>query len=258
MYKLTTRQLPEPKPFNKTTTLAHQLTIQLRKWIQSGLEDGTLLPGHGLPLRAELVEHFGVSVGTIQTALRSLEDEGWFESKQRLGTFISRPDASPLFRKQISKRDRTVVELKRYININYRIPHLSREKLPAVRHLASILKVCPSLVQEAVHVLVREGILSPDNEGRRYHRHTIVRVPDIDDGKWRLSPVKNETLTDQIETDIRTLITNHTPGSLLPTHQELAYELRTSIKTVHDAMTRIRNSGLVSAVRGYYGGTVVL
>lgn len=49
---------------------------------------GVLQPGQQLPKYREMAVTYGVSVSTIQTALRILTDRGYIEGQQGVGVFV--------------------------------------------------------------------------------------------------------------------------------------------------------------------------
>lgn len=63
--------------------------------IRQGIERGELPPGSKLPSHQELVDHFGVSVGTVKRALGELQGAGLVLSRQGQGAFVRTrlPDA---------------------------------------------------------------------------------------------------------------------------------------------------------------------
>lgn len=61
--------------------------------IRREIRDGTLKPGDKLQTHRELVAKYGKAVGTIQNALRLLQDEGLLISRQSIGVFVS--EAAP-------------------------------------------------------------------------------------------------------------------------------------------------------------------
>ena len=60
----------------------------LTDWIKTGVQKGRLQGNSLLPKKQDLAYYLGVSVGTIQNAIRFVEDAGFLESKQRIGTII--------------------------------------------------------------------------------------------------------------------------------------------------------------------------
>lgn len=57
-------------------------------WLRRCMVEGQLNPGERLPSRRELRSRFGASLGTIQSALDQLIDEGFVESRSTIGTFV--------------------------------------------------------------------------------------------------------------------------------------------------------------------------
>lgn len=63
--------------------------------IRGEIRHGTLKPGDKLPTHRELVEKYGNAVGTIQKALRLLQDEGLLVARQSIGVFVSDTPQEP-------------------------------------------------------------------------------------------------------------------------------------------------------------------
>jgi DNA-binding transcriptional regulator YhcF (GntR family) len=61
---------------------------QIARSIVVGIAEGELLPGKPLPVRAELMSHYGVANSTIQAAIDSLKADGILVGRQGLGVFI--------------------------------------------------------------------------------------------------------------------------------------------------------------------------
>jgi GntR family transcriptional regulator len=61
---------------------------QLREALRAAIEDGFWHPGSQLPPEAELVRVVGMSLGTVQKALRALVDAGMLLRRQGHGTFV--------------------------------------------------------------------------------------------------------------------------------------------------------------------------
>lgn len=68
---------------------------QVADVIRLAIEHGALPPGSKLPSHQALVEHFGVSVGTVKRALGELQGAGLVLSRQGQGAFVRTrlPDA---------------------------------------------------------------------------------------------------------------------------------------------------------------------
>src|SRR5574344_2516123 len=83
------KQLPDLKnTFESKTTIISEWIID---WIKEELKSGKIQEKNLLPKKEEFAYLFGVSVGTIQNSLRIVEDKGFVESKQRIGTIIKNP-----------------------------------------------------------------------------------------------------------------------------------------------------------------------
>lgn len=69
------------------------ITYQLAQLLRSEITNGTHAPGARLPTELQLGEDYGVSVITVQRALKELEQEGLIERHRGRGTFV-RADVS--------------------------------------------------------------------------------------------------------------------------------------------------------------------
>lgn len=63
---------------------------QVADYLRTEIHDGTLGPGQRLPKQAELVAEYGVSLGTVKSALAVLRDERLIVSRQGEGTWVRR------------------------------------------------------------------------------------------------------------------------------------------------------------------------
>lgn len=65
--------------------------------IQQDIKAGRLSPGDKLPGNRALAEKYNVALGTAQTALRYLQDEGWLVATPSVGVFVAEtpPAESP-------------------------------------------------------------------------------------------------------------------------------------------------------------------
>ena len=64
--------------------------VQLAKYIEARIGDGTLPPGARLPGERTLAEEYGVALGTVRNALRVLRDKDLIVTTPSKGTFIRR------------------------------------------------------------------------------------------------------------------------------------------------------------------------
>lgn len=256
LVRLTVRNLPKDKPnFAQPGTTKDGLIAEwLAAWIQAGLSSGKLTECHLLPRKAEIAQYLGVSIGTIQNAIRFVEDEGHVESKQRIGTVL-RNAATNRFRlrKQTSKRDKAVEAIQLYIHNKNLQPD---SPMPSARELARVIGSAPNTTRLALeylaskHVLQSQGVRG--NKVNWYVADPTLIDPSVLTGG--MPAIASETLIDQIERDLKQLIANeYQVNDKLPSHLELADKFRVSIKTIHDAMRRLVDQTIVYSKRGRYG-----
>ncbi len=245
--------LPKQKPdFDLPGATKDGLIAEwLKDWIRNGVENGDLTESHLMPKKADIAKYLGVSVGTVQNAIRFIEDEGFVESKQRIGTIISNPERSgSRLRKLTSKRDHAVIAVKKLILDRNIQPG---EALPSAREIARIIGSAPNTTRLALEFLASQGCV--ENRGARGNKANwfLYEVPTLSDSET-VTAIASDTLIDQIERDLKKLIAdNYNVGDKLPSHLELADTLKVSIKTVHDAMCRVTEQGIVQSKRGRYG-----
>jgi DNA-binding GntR family transcriptional regulator len=226
----------------------------LKNWIVESLQNQTVTENHLMPKKADIAAYLGVSVGTVQNAIRYIEDEGHVESKQRIGTLIRNLDSSgQRMRKQTSKRDQAVVAIKHFIVEQGFQPG---QTLPSAREIAKTILSAPNTTRLALEFLSGTGILkSLGNRGNKANWALRV-IPDIETES--LCAIESETLIDQLERDLKKLVAeNFETNDKLPSHLELSDLFKVSIKTVHDAMRRLAEQGILRSKRGRYGTYVV-
>lgn len=223
------------------------------KWLMNLIDnDPCCRINNLLPTKPDLAYFLGVSIGTIQNALRYIEDLGYVESKQCIGTIIrDRNNLNKQVRKLTSKREVAVDLIKKYIkDKSYNIGKI----LPSTRTLANSINCSANTTRLALEYLTILGILE--------HRNTdsiengwIVKSLDFE-----ISNVETETntLVKKVENDLKLYISeNFKIGDRLPAHEELSKKLSVSIKTIHDALKVLIQEGILLARRGRYGTTVL-
>jgi DNA-binding GntR family transcriptional regulator len=226
----------------------------LKNWIICSLENGGITENHLLPKKSEIADYLDVSVGTVQNAIRYIEDEGHVESKQRIGTLVRDAQSSgQRMRKQTSKRDQAVVAIKQYIVDQKFQPG---QTLPSAREVAKTIKSAPNTTRLALEFLSGTGILkSLGNRGNKANWALRV-IPEVEVGA--VCAIESETLIDQLERDLKMLVAEtYDVNDKLPSHLELSDIFKVSIKTVHDAMRRLAEQGILRSKRGRYGTYVV-
>ena len=223
----------------------------LTAWITEGLNSGALNEMHLLPRKADLATYLGVSVGTVQNAIRYVEDEGHVESKQRIGTVIRHADSNESrLRKQTSKRDQAVVAIRHFVANSGLQPG---QPMPSAREVAKLIGSAPNTTRLALEFLAAEGTLRSQGVRGNKANWYVETIPTIDPTQ-QVALIESETLIDQLERDLKTMIMNeYEVGQKLPSHLDLGERFHVSIKTIHDAMRRLGQQEFVNSKRGRYG-----
>jgi DNA-binding GntR family transcriptional regulator len=249
-------ELPNKLPDfrNSATTKDNILAEWLATWIENGLNNKKLSKNDLLPKKSALANYLGISIGTVQTAIRFVEDKGHVESKQRIGTFIrDMSQENTELRKQTSKRDLAIITLKNIIaNKGYKVG----EPLPSSRELSKIIGSALNTTRLALEYLSSIDVV--ESRGCRGNKANWIlkSMPDISESEKsdEIKDLESDTLVDQVERDLKDLISKRFQvNQKLPPHFELAETLKVSIKTVHDAMKRLVEQGIIKSKRGRYG-----
>lgn len=224
-------------------------------WIETDFRAGKIKETDLLPQKADLAYHLGVSIGTMQNAFRYIEDKGYVESKQCIGTMIrdwKKPSLN--VRKLTSKRDVCIDLIKKYI-IEKKIK--TGQKIPSSRVLANLIGASPNTTRLALENLCSLGILErkfkSSNEANWFLKSNNFSLPKTD-----LDISNNVTLVEKVEKNLEDYITKKLKvGDRLPAHESLSAELKVSVKTIHDALKTLVKRGILLARRGRYGTTVI-
>ena len=77
--KINLQELNLTTPDLKNTNIPKAAVISqwMSSWIEKGLKEESIRPEMLLPQKSEFAYFLGVSVGTIQNAIRNLEDRGY-------------------------------------------------------------------------------------------------------------------------------------------------------------------------------------
>lgn len=241
--------LPELKNIEKSKATA--IAEWLANFIEQGLNSGKIKSGSLLPSKPDMAFLLGVSVGTIQNALRIVEDLGYLESKQCIGTIIKYKNSEPKIRKLTSKRESAIEEIKKYIKSK---KFKCGSILPSSRNIANEISISFNTTRLALEKLCTEGILE-----RRYKNSQdsgwVVKSNNFSTQK---NTLETETLVEKVENDLKNYITtNLRQGDKLPPHGKLAKIFNVSIKTIHDALQNLINEGILLPRRGRYGTSVI-
>ena len=222
----------------------NKISEWLISWIENSIKSGRIKPLDLLPSKGDLAFHIGVSIGTMQNVFRYVEDCGYVESKQRIGTYIKNPDDKSMQAKLTSKREMAVWLIKKYlIEENYQ----KGDCLISTRKLAALTGMSGATIRMAVNSLVSEKIL------KKINKVFVVECLDFTAGD-----IQPKTLVEKTADRIKLFIeSNLKDGSRLPSNTELASQFNVSVKTIHDAVKLLVKDGLLYSRRGRYGTIVV-
>lgn len=225
--------------------------VTIGKWLTNVIETNKIIkPNSLLPAKPDLAYLLGVSIGTIQNALRYIEDLGFVESKQCIGTIIKdRNNNDGSLRKLTSKRELAITAIKKYIIDNNL---KSGDILPSARVISKIVNCSANTTRLALEYLGTINILEH-------------KFKNSNDSGWRIistdftiDEIQSNTLVKKVENDLKDfIIKNLKIGDKIPAHAELSKELSVSIKTIHDALKILINEGILLPRRGRYGTTVL-
>lgn len=227
----------------------------LADWIEADLPACKIKETDLLPQKADLAYHLGVSIGTMQNAFRYIEDKGYVESKQCIGTMI-RDWKKPTLnvRKLTSKRDNCVNLIKKYI-IEKKIK--VGQKIPSSRILANVIKASANTTRLALENLCSLGIIE-HNYTSSNESSWVLKSNDFSVSKTSMDELDNVTLVEKVESDLENYISKKFKvGDKLPAHSVLSAELKVSIKTIHDSLKGLIAKKILLARRGRYGTTVI-
>ncbi len=226
--------------------------IVIGKWIMSWIDENNISPNTLMPSKPELAYLLGVSIGTIQNALRYIEDMGYVESKQCIGTIIKdRNTKGNNIRKLTSKREIAINAIKKYIiEKDFKI----NDSLPSSRSIAEEIGCSNNTTRLALEFLSTQNIL----EHKFKNSNEIGWIVKTLEFKLDENIDKNLSLVKKVEDDLKKYITENLQiGSKMPPHETLSKDLSVSIKTIHDALKLLIDEGILLARRGRYGTTVV-
>ena len=245
-------KFPDLKNINESKSIA--IGKWIAHWIVKDLTDGKINENDILPSKAAFAYSLGVSIGTIQNALRYIEDMGYVESKQCIGTLVrDYKKQTSNIRKLTSKKDLAVEAIKRYIiSGGYKIG----DKLPSSRTISLLIEFSSNTTRTALETLSASGIITHNfknsREGGWIVNNTNFEIQTTSDKQ------KSETLVDMVVKDLENYITqNLKVGDRMPAHAQLSASLKASIKTIHDALKVLIDKEIIIARRGRYGSTVV-
>ena len=241
--------LPDLKNTDKSKAAA--ISEWIINWIKSDLKTGKIKVHNLLPSKADFAFMLGVSIGTVQNALRFVEDAGYVESKQCIGTIVKDRNSVSDIRKLTSKREIAIEEIKKYLK---REKFKVGQNLPSSRNIAQEINSSPNTTRLALENLCVEGILEHKFKNSNDAGWTVKSL----DFTFNNNKEAQETLVRKVEEDLKNYITENLKiGDKLPPHGELAKKLNVSIKTIHDALKVLASGGILLPRRGRYGTSII-
>ena len=231
---------PDLKNTNKTEAVSKWLI----NFIETGLKDGSIKHDYLLPSKADIAYALGVSIGTVQNAIRYVEDLGYLESKQCIGTIIKNRNNANNVRKLTSKREMAFEMIKKHIVENkYKIGSI----LPSIRTLAKLTNVSLNTIRLALNTITTSGIA-------QYNDKHELKLKTLD---FTYDEKSQQTLVLKIKEDLKNYIKDELNiGDKIAPHEELAKKFDVSIKTIHDAVKALCEDGILISRRGRYGTSV--
>lgn len=234
---------PHVHSFEPGENKADKLSKWIISWIVMSLSSKKINPGDLLPPKSDLACHIGVSLGTMQNVFRLVEDAGYIESKQKLGSFVKNRTGKRI-EKLTSKKDMVTEEIKKYLKNNHIQPG---QAIPPTREISQKIGVSTATVRAAIMNLIMQGVLKKD-------KNSFVMTGR----SFRTSNIVAETLVDKVSVSIKKyIIENLKPGEKIPSNKALSQKFKISLKTVHDAVKLLAKEGVVYTRRGQYGTTVM-
>src|SRR5574344_420169 len=222
----------------------------LINWIEKDLKSGKIKPYNILPAKADLAYLLGVSIGTVQNSFRYIEDLGYVESKQCIGTLVSDlKKQTNSITKLTSKRELAVEAIKRYIlndgfSAGFQLPS------------STTIGFSSNTTRLALEYLATQGIIKHRFKNSKEYGWILLST-DFDAGTVNISK-NSETLVDMVVKDLENYVNkNLRVGDKMPSHLALSKALKASVKTVHDALKVLIDKGILLARRGRYGTSVI-
>jgi DNA-binding GntR family transcriptional regulator len=254
--KLSIKNVSIPLPDLKDIFESKAIVIAnwLADWLDVDYKAGKIKETDLLPQKAELAYHLGVSIGTMQNAFRYLEDKGYVESKQCIGTMVrDRKKPANSVRKLTSKRDICTELIKKYIvDSKMKIG----QKIPSSRILAQAIGISANTTRLALENLCSMGILAHSYQNSN-ETSWVLKSKEFSVQK-NVESSQQITLVEKVERDLENYISKKlSVGEKLPAHEELSAEFKVSIKTIHDALKSLVKKGILLPRRGRYGTTVI-
>ncbi|MBQ8459700.1 GntR family transcriptional regulator [bacterium] len=245
-------ELPDLKNIDESKSVA--IAKWIVSWLVKDLSSGKIQINNILPSKADFAYRLGVSIGTMQNALRYIEDLGYVESKQCIGTLVKDYNKkSTTIRKLTSKKDLAVESIKNYIlSDGFKIGSC----LPSSRTISTIIGFSANTTRLALETLCANNIISHKFKNAK-ESGWVLKTLDFDYTPAKTSK-DSQTLVQMVVKDLENYITENLKiGDRIPSHNELSKALKASVKTVHDALKILIDKEILLSRRGRYGTTVI-
>ncbi len=256
--KISINELPVEIPDFSSTYEPKDSIIKkwIINWILSAISKNQIKENDILPHKKDISDHLGVSIGTVQNAIRYVEDEGYLKSKQRLGTMISN-FSNPIQDnvKSTSKREKAILAIKKaIIQKEYKIG----KPIPSTRKMSEFLGISQNTTRLAYEYLCSIGILESMQMRGNDSNWYLKTIPNISGKEVKqIENMSADTLVFKLTSELKVFLAeNFTIGEKIPSHEELASKLNVSIKTIHDCVKQLNREGIVISRRGRYGSVL--
>lgn len=253
--KIEINELPKEIPDFSSTFEPKDSVIKkwIINWILSAVSKNAIKENDILPNKSEISEYLGVSVGTVQNAIRYVEDEGFLKSKQRLGTMISNftNPVNSMF-KSTSKRDKAISAIKKIIiQKDYKIG----KPIPSTRKMSEYIGLSQNTTRLAYEFLCANGILESLQMRGNDSNWYLKSIPVLQNNEHKnFDSMAADTLVYKLTADLKSYLSkNCNVGDKIPSHEELAKIFNVSVKTIHDTVKQLIKESIVISRRGRYG-----
>ena len=251
MKKIQISQINFPPPdFKNSTVTKEKIVLKwLIDWINHSISTSDVKYGDFLPEKSKLAKYLGVSIGTIQNAIRQAEDMGYFESRQSVGTAIKDPhNQNKIFEKTFSKKDEATILIKKYI-IDSKLK--LENALPSTKELSKLLNIGGNTIRLALEVLLREGIIEQITQSGA----KVIRIYKKSFNKENCEKIQQRTNLAKITVQKMKeyIIKNFNVGDKILPNEEFAKLFNVSIRTVNEAAKILNEQNIILSRRGSYG-----
>ena len=225
----------------------------ITNWILSSVKSNKIKENDILPKKSEISRHLGVSSGSVQNAIRYIEDEGLLKSKQKSGTMIANT-SNPIscMPKSTSKRDKAIIAIQKIIiKNNYKIG----KPIPSTRKMSEYIGISQNTTRLAYEYLCSAGILESLQMRGNDSNWYLKKIPQLSFKEMKkIDNIEADTLVDKITEFLKNyLSSNFNIGDKIPSHKFFADKLNVSIKTINDCIKRLADERIIITKRGRYG-----